>query len=173
MKKEYIIGGIIGIIIALALVAFVGYTLGKKSQRTVSVGQPVADTKEAVVPSVNDGEVPPIISSAFGTLREIKDNGELVIETFISSPVSSLPEEPTVKTEMVTVSTGPDTEFVQVRYISSSSGPSMEEKKVSLSDLKVGDQVSVTSADSIEGKKAFAAVRVQQSVIDTENPASD
>lgn len=173
MKKEYIIGGIIGIIIALALVAFVGYTLGKKSQRIVSVEQPVADTKEAVIPSVNNSEAPPIISSAFGTLREIKDNGELVIETFISSPVSSLPEEPTVKTEMITVSTGSDTEFVQVRYISSSSGPSAEETKVSLDALKVGDQVSVTSADSIEGKKAFTAIRVQQTMVDTQGQESN
>ena len=177
MKKEYIIVGAIGIIVMSIFSLFAGYALGKKSRCAVNVEQPVVEKKETALPVTNEGDVPsisPDVPSVSGTLREIRDNGELVIETPILIPASLLPEESTIKTEMITASTGPDTEFMQTRYVSSSSaGLLMEEAKISLSAFKIGDHVAVTSAENTEGQKTIVAIRVKRSVAGTEDPVDD
>ena len=142
MKKSYIIIGIIIIILVAGGCFGLGFVLGKKSL------EPTLAQYKKVIDYYN-----PILENTFGVsgeIAEIQDNA-LGLRTAIQNPYA-LPSE--WETKIIKIIVTDKTEVVKFDL------KEMRGVKISLSDLKVGDQISVTAGENIEDKTEFEATTI-------------
>ena len=142
MKKSYIIIGIIIIILVAGGCFGLGFVLGKKSL------EPTLAQYKKVIDYYN-----PILENTFGVsgeIAEIQDNA-LGLRTAIQNPYA-LPSE--WETKIIKIIVTDKTEVAKFDL------KEMRGVKISLSDLKVGDQISVTAGENIEDKTEFEATTI-------------
>ena len=142
MKKSYIIIGIIIIILVAGGCFGLGFVLGKKSL------EPTLAQYKKVIDYYN-----PILENTFGVsgeIAEIQDNA-LGLRTAIQNPYA-LPSE--WETKIIKIIVTDKTEVAKFDL------KEMRGVKISLSDLKIGDQISVTANENIKDKTEFEATAI-------------
>lgn len=147
-----------------------GYFYGRKAGERIgkeASQKELADLKQRI--KLFFPSQPAEIFSISGSIKEIGKDF-LKIEYFVPSELPLLPGE-TAKKELRKVAVNQNTKIIKIDFSSFSQGmppkPSElqagpKEIKISLSDLKVGENISVTAKENIKDKKEFSATIIQK-----------
>lgn len=153
-KKKIILVIVILIIIAVgAGFYYLGYqSANKVSQEKIKV---LENALEPFYP-----EPPEKIFSISGTIKEIKDN-EIKIETpkFHKDLYERITKTEEKETRIIKVL--PTTKITKIDYTNVSPEAPFKEEKIKLSELKVGDRITVTAKENIKNKLDFEAEFIQ------------
>lgn len=153
MKNIYLI--IFVAIILIIIVSVVCYNRG------VGTGKKASESTTAYYKKVIDyySLIPKEIFTISGKITEIKDN-VLSVETVIQQPYV-LPEE--WEKEIIRVRAEKETKIVKLEFPEDPL-EEVKETKISLSDLKIGNQINVESQENIRGKKEITAKTIKLNV---------
>ena len=107
--------------------------------------------------------LPEEIRSISGKITKIEDKA-IWIESMVRVSQLPLPEGKEIEKEEIKVNVSDQTKIVEVEMIEPLPLPPKElfkETQLSLKDLKVGDQITVTSKENVKGKTEILADRIQ------------
>jgi len=153
------------VLISVIVIGAISFSAGKRSG--LRQGRTEGVNKITELTKVVDLFVPPMPNEVFLTSGEIKSIDKDIITLEINSLQERMLPGVTPKKEIKKVIVSSETEIIKIDFsalINPSkskglpSGP--QEIKIKLSDLKVGDKISVTAMENIKNKESFNASKI-------------
>jgi len=151
-------------LILILVSLLVGFFVGKISERKIWQAEIIKTQKEVeFLESSLETFYPPLpeeIYSISGKVTEVGDE-TVSIETLVRVSQFPLPEGAEIEKQNIKVNVTDQTKITKFEMLLMPVLPEEETSVVNFSDIKVGDQISVTSEENIKGEKEITASQIE------------